>query len=399
MKATGSEAGDVSRRDFLRFGGLGVVGLKLAEQLAEAREWAGQRNCILVLMTGGPGHLDTFDPKPDAPTDIRGPFRAIQTTIPGVHFSETLPRLATRTDRFTVLRSLYHNAAPIHETGLQLIQTGRLAHQGILYPAFGSVVGATLGARSGVPPFVLLPRAVSGTGVKSYTGQTEGFLKPCHAPLELDPEVAPAGQTTDGARALRTRLAAKNEPASLRLSYGEHRFGRLCLAARQLVELGVRTVTVNLFDRLHGQVTWDCHGRGPSSPGTLNDYRDSLCPRFDQAFSALLDDLRNRGLLDNTVVIAVGEFGRTPRVNEWGGRDHWSGVWSALMAGGGIAGNRVLGASDRTGAEPLEMPVTPAEVTATVYRVLGLETSSTFLNSDEEPLPLLDAAPIEELMA
>ena len=162
----GSERDEsVSRRDFLRFGSLGVVSISVAEQVARSAEWAGRRNCLLILMNGGPSQLETWDPKPDAPAEIRGPMRSISTAVPGVQFSETMPRLAERAHRFAVLRSLYHDAAPIHETGLQLIQTGRLAEGQVRHPHCGSVLGRFLGSRAGTDPHVLLPGPVQNTGV------------------------------------------------------------------------------------------------------------------------------------------------------------------------------------------------------------------------------------------
>ena len=376
----------VTRRDFLRVGGLGVVGLSVAEQavLASARGRTAQRSCILLLMTGGASQLDTFDPKPTAPAEVRGPSRAISTSIPGVHFSESLPQLARRANRFAVLRSLHHNAAPIHETGLQLLQTGRLAQNGVRYPAFGSVIARAFGPRNGLPPYVVLPEPLTNTGVNVYRGQEAGLLGP-----EFDPS----------ARELLASFTPAEEPEPIRRAYGETRFGRLCLRARQLVEAGVRCVTVNLFDSLAGQPTWDCHARGPSSPGTLYDYRDTLGPQFDRACSALLDDLHDRGLLSDTLVVAAGEFGRTPRINEFGGRDHWTGVWSALVAGAGVRGGQVIGASDREAAAPVERPIAVPELTATIYHALGLEPDVPLTSQNGDETAIVDAGPIRELFA
>jgi hypothetical protein len=190
--------------------------------------------------------------------------------------------------------------------------------------------------------------------------------------------------------------AGFDEPEPVRRAYGETRFGRLCLAARQMIECGVRAVTINLFDSLAGQLTWDCHGRQPLAPGSLYDYRDFLCPQFDRAVATLLDDLEERGLLDDTLVVACGEFGRTPRINHAGGRDHWPHVWSGLVAGGGVAGGQVLGASDRYGTEPADRPVHLAEITATMYRSLGFDAGTT-LPIEGEELPLAEHSSIDEL--
>ncbi|MGH7200501.1 MAG: DUF1501 domain-containing protein, partial [Planctomycetaceae bacterium] len=187
------------------------------------------------------------------------------------------------------------------------------------------------------------------------------------------------------------------EKPAVRQAYGETRFGRLLLAARQLVESGVRCVVVNLFDRLGDQVTWDCHAAGPWSPGTVYDYRDTLGPQFDRATAALLDDLAARGLLDETLVVATGEFGRTPRLNDRGGRDHWPGVWSALVAGAGVRGGQIIGESDAHGSGPSERPIAPPELVATIYHALGLSPETTWTAADGREFPLVEAAPIAEL--
>ena len=391
----------VSRRDFLRAGSLSVVGLSVAERtaLSEAKDSADRRSCILLLMTGGASQFETFDPKPDAPLGIRGPLRAIPTAVSGIWLSESLLRLAERADSFAILRSLCHDAAPIHETGQQLLQTGRLVRADLRHPSFGSVVASRLGPRGKVPPYVVLPRLVAGTGVSAYRGQQAGFLGAEFDPLTLADGGEPVPASPDGENELLARISIDDEPEPVRRAYGDTRFGKLCLKARQLVECGVRVVTVNLFDSLVGQVTWDCHGRSPSAPSTLYDYRDELCPKFDSALSALLDDLKQRGMLDDTLVIATGEFGRTPQVNQNGGRDHWPGVWSALVAGGGVRGGQVIGASDSQGAAPAERPIAPAELVATVYRTFGLDLDAKLTLDDQREMVLVDAKPIEELFA
>ncbi len=397
--------GSVSRREFLRVGvgGLSVVGLTVGEQKAQARTRAKRsdhRSCIFIMMTGGPSQLETFDPKPDSVAENRGPLKAIATSVPGTFISEALPRLAERADKFTLVRSLYHTAAPIHETGQQLLLTGHLAQKSVRYPCFGSVAARTFGPRNGVAPFVVLPRSLSETGVAAYHGQEAGFLGSDFDPivaethLQLSEPVEDADDVTD------TGMLLFAESQSVRQSYGETRFGRMLLLARQLVECGVRVVTVNLFDSLSEQVTWDCHARAPWAPTTLYDYRDVLCPQFDRALAALLDDLEARSLLDDTLVVAAGEMGRTPYLNECGGRDHWIDVSSALIAGGGVPGGTVIGQSDQTASMPVERPVHFAELTATVYRHLGLDLEMTLPigDSDQTQIRLVDHGPIEELL-
>ncbi len=383
----------VSRRDFLRVGSLSVVGLSVAEQAAIARniDATTRRSCIFILMTGGPSQLETFDPKPEAPAEIRGPLRTISTALPGVAFSEGLPQLARRADRLSVLRSLSHDASPIHETGLQLLQTGRLASAGVRFPSFGAVVSRALGPRHEVPANIVAPSLLGNTGVGIYQGQGGGFWGDRFDPVTAD--------ATDPRRSdpLSLGLAVEDETESTRRAYGHTRFGQLLLRSRQLVEQGARCVTVNLFDTLAGQITWDCHADASGAPATLYHYRDTLCPQFDRALSGLLDDLNKRGLLDDTLVVALGEFGRTPRLNAAGGRDHWPAVWSGLVAGGGTRGGQVVGSSDATASEPTDRPIHPGEVTATIYRSLGLDPQTTIVADDGAEFPLGEHGPIDEL--
>lgn len=374
-----STVGDsVSRRDFLRAGSLSVVGLSLAEQTAAgANAAAGRRRAIFILMSGGPSQLETFDPKPDAPAAIRGPLRAIATAVPGLHLSESLPLLAQRAQRFALVRTLTHDAAPIHETGQQLLQCGRLVQSGVRFPHFGAVVAREWGDVGAQPANVVLPRVLRDTGVHRECGQSAGVW-----PAEFNPVELSSGP--------------HEEPEPIRRAYGESQFGKLLLHARQLVERGTRCVTVNLFDALHQQTTWDCHADPHCAPGTVYDYRDTLCPQFDRALAALLDDLAQRGLLDDTLVVATGEFGRTPHLNERGGRDHWTGCWSALLAGGGIGGG-ALGRSDASASAPLDRPVSPPELTATLLAWFGIDGRELPIAIGNRPAPLVPAAPLSEL--
>jgi uncharacterized protein (DUF1501 family) len=367
----------LTRRDFLRAGALsaGAVGLSLADlgQLQAAPNSRKDVNCILLFLVGGPSHLDTWDLKPNAPSEVRGPFRPIQTNVPGVHIGEHFPLMAKMADRYAIVRSVHHREAPIHETGQQLMQTGRLSRGGVEYPHYGAVLSRLRGATP-----LVMPSPIGNTGVSISHGQGAGYLGEEHEPAII------AGDPTD-------------EPDLLRERYGRNTFGRSCLRARRLAELGVRLVTVNMFDTVFDTLSWDCHADGGSLATTLDDYRDTLCPMFDQAYTALLDDLAQRGMLDTTLVLAMGEFGRTPHLNPRGGRDHWPGCWSVLFAGGGIRGGQVVGSSDATGAEPKDRPVTPAEVAATVYHALGLDPAACLPGPDGRPLPLADARPVAEL--
>jgi Protein of unknown function (DUF1501) len=394
MSTTGFKFEGPTRRDFLKAGSLGALGLGLSGRVAESAGLPTDGAVILLMMVGGPSQLDTIDPKPDAPSEIRGPFRAIETAVPGVRVVEHLSGIARRMDRLTLIRSLHHDAAPIHETGLQLLGTGHLCRAGDDHPHFGSVAAQSLGSSGGLPPFVVLPRAIGETGVSIPNGQGAGPIGRSFGPFALGDDPASTGYdfktaldrarrfldeapelSSAGAPSRSSHLAfdLDAERPSTREAYGRSTFGQSCLLARRLVESGVRVVVVNMFETVFGTPSWDAHGSGPFS--TLDDYAGRLLPEFDRAFSSLVDDLDARGLLASTLVVAAGEFGRTPRLNASGGRDHWPGVFSALLAGGGTKGGRTIGASDRLGAEPVDRPVTLPELVATMAQTLGLDSS------------------------
>jgi hypothetical protein len=277
---------------------------------------------------------------------------------------------------------MWHDAAPIHETGQQLVQTGRLTSGGVEHPSCGSVLAKLVGPQAGPAPYVVLPRLMQDTGVHASHGQGPGWLGPDFAPAAEGSPTVPA----DAVQPL--------SPAEL-LRYGDTEFGRACCQARRLVEMGVRFVTVNMYDSLVGSITWDCHANGRWSPTNLYHYQEQVCPAFDRACAALLDELLERGLLERTLVVATGEFGRSPRINDFGGRDHWPSVWSALVAGCGVQGGRVIGASDARGSEPVDRPIEPAELVATIYDSLGIDPAQTL----ESGRPLADRAPLAELFA
>ncbi len=392
----------LSRREFLRTSGLGVAGLALADASQAATRPADDRAVILLMLVGGPSQLETFDPKPDAPAEIRGPFGSIATAVPGVRVGEHLPGLARRMDKLTLIRSLHHTAAPIHETGHQLLQTGRLCRSDREWPHLGAVVSRRLGPRGDMPPFVVLPTPIGNTGVGVSHGQGAGFLGDEHAPFIVGSDPAAPGFDP---RRLGSRAGVApdafdlaSERAPRREAYGRTTFGQSCLLARRLVEAGSRFVVVNMAETVFGQPTWDVHGRLPFS--TFDDYRATVLPTFDRALSALIDDLEHRGRLDSTLVVATGEFGRTPKLNPSGGRDHWPAVWSAVLAGGGLAGGQVVGASDRHASMPADQAVTPAELAATIYRALGLDPASSLPIPGLEPIALIDEArPIAGLLA
>jgi hypothetical protein len=389
------------RRDFLRAGALGAMPMALGAAPSSGA------SCILVMMVGGPSQLDTFDPKPDAPSEIRGPFRPIRTNVSGMRISEIFPRLARHADKFSLIRSLHHSGPAVHDAGHHLMQTGRPFSNEIEQPSYGSVVSHLLGGRNGMPAHVLLPKPVGATGGNMPHGDGPAYLGQAHAPFLLNGEpgalperayLASLGRAglaaaLDNAR-LREAFDLRREPASVRDRYGRNRFGQSCLLARRLVEAGVRFVTVNQFETVFDEVTWDSHGAAPFS--SMAHYRDVVGPMFDTAYSALLEDLALRGLLSSTIVAGLGEFGRTPRINAAGGRDHWTHCYSALLGGGPLRNGLVVGASDRTASEPKDRPVTPAELAATLYKGMGIPLSAEL----RPGLPVVDpsAAPIAELL-
>jgi len=345
------------RHDFLRLGALPLLGA-VDTKAAEA-------NCILLMMVGGPSQVDTFDMKPDAPSDVRGPFRPIRTNVPGIEISEIFPRIARLADKFSLIRSMYHTGPAVHDAGHHLMQTGRLTSYDVAHPSFGCVVSHRQGARH-----AMLPGPIGATGGNMPHGDGPGFLGERFAPSVIDCEQAPA-------------------------RYGENRFGRSCFQALRLVESGVRFVTVNMFETVFDELTWDIHGAKPFTP--ISAYRDVVGPMFDMAYSSLLEDLSRRGLLSNTMVIAMGEFGRTPRINATGGRDHWTQCYTVLAGGGPLKGGIVVGSSDAIGGEPKDRPVHPGELAATIYKVMGIP-----LGTELRPgLAVVDPGvePISELFA
>jgi hypothetical protein len=438
-----------TRRDFLHAGALAPLGLTLPKYLS-ARAAGGQDgevNCILLMLVGAPSQIDTFDPKPNSPAEVRGPFNPIPTAVPGTQLSEILPKTAKLAGKFSLIRSMYHTATAVHDTGYQLMQSGRLFSGGVEHPNMGCVLGYLKGGRGELPAHVMVPKPIGRTGGNLPHGESAGYLGKRYDPLILNadpsapnfkvPDLLPPDYITGvraerrqrlrdavdgGAAAFESHPAAKQmddtfqlayklmsspkareafdlqkEPAKLRDRYGRTRFGQSCLMARRLVEAGVRFVTVNMFETVFDELTWDIHGSKPFTD--INEMAKVIAPNFDQGYSALLDDLSDRGLLSNTIVMATGEFGRTPKINPAGGRDHHPGVWSMLIGGGPIQGGRVIGESDELGYAPKTRPVTPAEVAATVYRGLGLDPHKELPGPQNRPLPLVDYSvkPINEL--
>jgi hypothetical protein len=440
----------LTRRDFLHAGALVPLGLTLPGWLAhKARGEVKDRdiNCIMLFLVGGPSHIDTWDPKPLAPAEIRGPFKPAATKVPGMQITEIFPRMAQHTDKLSLIRSVYHTATAVHDTGHQMMQTGRLFSGGIEHPHMGCVLGYLKGQRGEVPAHVLLPRPIGRTGGNLPHGHTAGYLGKQYDPFILNadpadpkfkvPDLLPPEYISalraerrqklraavDGAvaafeknaqakqlddnfqlayrlmssQAAREAFALDKEPDAMRDRYGRTRFGQSCLMARRLIERGVRFVTVNMFETVFDEITWDIHGSRPFTD--ISEMARLVVPNFDQAFATLLEDLRDRGLSETTMVIALGEFGRTPKINPAGGRDHHPGVWTIMMGGGPIKGGRVVGESDELGYIPKTRPVTPAEVAATIYQGLGLDPHRDLPGPQNRPLPLADynVQPIKEL--
>ena len=439
----------VTRRDFLHAGALPLIGLTLPGFMARMNAGEPDRdvNCIMLFLVGGPSQIDTFDPKPDAPEEVRGPFKPIATAVTGMKISEIFPKTAKHADKFSLVRSVYHTATAVHDTGYQMMQTGRLFTGGIEHPHAGCVLTYLKGSRGDVPGHVLLPRPIGRTGGNLPHGHTAGYLGRQHDPfiLNADPadknftvpdllppeylstiraerrqrmrdavdgavasfEKQPAAKQMDDNFHLAYRLmsspkareafALHKEPDAVRDRYGRTRFGQSCLLARRLIERGVRFVTVNMFETVFDEITWDIHGSRPFTD--ITEMSRLVAPNFDQAYSALLDDLKERGLLDTTIVSALGEFGRTPKINPAGGRDHHPGVWTILLGGGPIKGGRIVGESDELGYVPKTRPVTPGEVVATLYKGLGLDPHKELPGPQGRPLPLVEysAQPIKEL--
>ncbi|MBM3996629.1 MAG: DUF1501 domain-containing protein [Planctomycetes bacterium] len=443
----------MNRRAFLQAGLFAPIGLGLADALflqsqakaSPARSGAAKA-CILLYMTGGPAQHETFDPKPNAPDGIRGEYRPIATSVPGIQICELLPRLAQRAHQYSILRSTFHGS-DTHGVGVHYNLTGLLhapRRQGEPQtdrrdpPCMGSVVRQLRGDRNGLPAAVQLPRPVGDQNNAMWGGQHAGFLGPRYDPLFLFDETwrpgdpmpgftAPAGvdpqrqtgrsnllQSMQDQRpsdstierdyerfqqlafdVLRSGQAWRafsldDEPRQMLDRYGDNRFGRSCLVARRLIEAGVAFVTVPWVYRQSEQ-NFDTHSQN------FRKMKDFLLPPVDQAFSALLDDLSARGMLDETVIAWTGEFGRTPRINGSAGRDHWGRVYSTVLAGGGIRGGRVIGRSDPQGGVPADTPVHTSNFVATIYHALGFTGDTRVTDPIGRPHYVVQGTPVREL--
>ena len=436
----------ISRRRLLEVGGLSVAGLSLSSLLrAEAASPAGSaikaKSCIIVFLNGGPSHLDMWDMKPDGPAETRGEFKPISTPVAGIQLSEHLPRLAKLAPEFALIRSAHHAVSNAHALAVYLALTGDDRGDGNTivgftqsdFPAIGSVVSRVYPPRRAMVPYASLPyRTKEGAGGPPQPGFYGGWMGQQYDPLFIlkDPNAADfaipevtlpgdftprrvelrqnllraVNQELDSAyrensftaldafqrRALdlisspETRRAfdlALETPKS-REGYGRNIYGQSVLLARRLVEAGCRVVTMSWAP--DANATWDTHG------GNFARLKGELLPQLDACLSSLISDLKERGLLDETLVVCMGEFGRTPKINGNAGRDHWPGCYSLLLAGGGVQGGRVVGKSDDQGAAPTENPVTPQDIIATIYGLLGISPETEFVDRTDRPLKILN---------
>jgi hypothetical protein len=376
--------------------------------------------------------------KPNAPSEIRGPFKPIRTRSPDIEISELFPRHAEVADKFSLVRSCYHNGAAVHDAGWQVMQTGRIFSGGVNTPHVGAAVSYLRGRKSDLPPFVVLPETMGRGGGNLPNGQAGGFLGKAHDPFSLQadpsqpdfkvpdllppPEIGKARlerrrhmrqivesavksfEASEDAQLLETNFQAafrlmtsqqardafdlSKEPQTVRERYGMHRFGQCCLLARRLIEAGVRFVTINTFLTVFDEITWDIHGTKPFT--SIEGMKNIVAPMYDQAYGALIGDLAERGMLDDTLVCNLAEFGRTPKVNPAGGRDHWPQCFTVYFAGGGVQGGRVVGASDPIGAVPDDRPVQPGDVVATIFHSLGFNLEQHLPGPAGRPFPLVD---------
>jgi Protein of unknown function (DUF1501) len=439
----------LNRRGFVKAGVLGASGLGLSELLrSEARSETTsgtkrQPSVIILWMRGGPSHIDMWDPKPDAPAEYRGEFGVKPTNVPGIILSDMLPMCGRIMDRWSIVRSLFHGDAG-HSSGDQICFTGYPSGptpDENVYPSCGSIVQKQLGPHSPhLPAYVMIPRMVPGTG-PAYLGVSckpfETQADPANpGPFKVPNFNIPEGVSLDRvgdrrqlldsfdtlrrdvdrsgqmegldrfqqrawdiltSKAARSAFDLDGEPSRVRERYGfepafdpkaSNRCGapawsQRILLARRLVEAGVRLVTVDLR-------WWDTHVKG------FESLKLGFLPRFDRAYSALIEDLHARGLLESTLVIAWGEFGRTPKVNNDAGRDHYPNVFSAALAGGPVKGGRVVGESDAKGAYPKANPKTPQDVLMTMYRHLGVDTEAQYLNGAGRPITVISSGNIIE---
>lgn len=381
---------------------------------------ARAKSVLLVFLGGGLSHHDSFDLKPESPADVRGPYESIDTVVSGLRIGELLPRMSRVMDRLTLVRSGAHNNDH-HETATNWVLSGRFGTPFGDFPALGAVAAHELGFHGKLPPYVAVPRNPSFTwelGRSAFLGgRYESFkagdpsqagyrvrdlaaaepldatrLGRRRAMLDTVDRLARQVEGNDQLQAYdqfqrraaemvlsteaREGFAMEQEADTLRDRYGRHTFGQSCLLARRLIERGTRFVTVNYGG-------WDHHSK-------IFPSLDKKLPEFDQGFSALIEDMDQRGLLNDHLVVVMGEFGRTPKINKDAGRDHWGPAASLLFAGAGVARGRVIGATDRDGAQVVDSPIRPADVASTILQSLGIDPAKHLVTPDGRPIAILD---------
>jgi hypothetical protein len=423
-----------TRRDFLHLGVLSCLGFSVADVLrlgaptaagaAPSRKPPAATSCILIWLDGGPSHLETFDLKPDAPAEVRGEFRPIGTSVDGVRICEHLPRTARLMHEVALVRSLTHELGN-HDTGSHYLLTGHAPTPALEYPSLGSVVTRAGGLRGAVPPYVAVPSAVRSAGPGYLPGAFAPFAvggDPARGDYRVRDLDAPEGVSFDRAERRRAMLKTLDdfsrhvergpatagrdayyeqayrhmtspqakgafdlaaERGAVRDHYGRGRLGASCLMARRLVEAGARFVTV-VDDG------WDMHSQIFKAMPDARFPGSGKLPALDRAYSALLGDLRQRGLLDATLVVLMGEFGRTPKLNSNAGRDHWPRAGSVCLAGGGVRGGQVIGATDAYGEGPIDVPVRPEDLAHSILRLLGVDPAGELVTPGGRPLKILD---------
>jgi hypothetical protein len=427
----------ISRRSFLKVGSLAIGGLTLPGLLGlraadKASSGLPRKSVILIWQAGGPSHLDMYDLKPNAPAEVRGEFKPIATKVPGIQIGEHLPHQARIMDKLAILRSAYHTNAG-HGMGAQWMLTGyqpTIEVNDNIYPACGSVVAKMRGANEpGLPAYVNLPRNLN-LGKAAYLGASYNPFAPDNDPnspgfqvrnlklpgrinadrlgrrrellrdldqirRDIDTRGDITGLDTFYRDALEMVTDSKaqrafdiqREPDKLRETYGRHDLGQCCLLARRLVEAGVTYVTIQAGGG------WDTHG------DNFKQLKTQLLPKYDQAVAALVSDLYDRGLQNDVLVMAMGEFGRTPRINGGAGRDHWPGAMSILYAGGGLKMGQAIGTTNALAEHPTSKPATPGCVLSTMYHVLGIDHHHVFYEQAQRPLPILnEGEPIKDLI-
>jgi hypothetical protein len=429
---------DLTRRRLLQAGAASALGLLPRPTLANPVT-KPIRSCILIFYYGGPSHLDTFDPKPNAPAEVRGEYRTIPTAVPGVRVCEHLPRTAKLMDRLAVVRSMHHPMRN-HNSAAAEVFTGRTPEGGdqeLLtddprgMPNLGSAVSFALGSRANVLPYVALPYTLYN--VVQLPGQTPGLLGGAFDRFQVERDPSSTDfrvDSLDSQTDLRDRAALLNrldvdrlpgaavragayrdralklatspeiakffdiskEPDRVRDHYGRHRLGQSMLLARRLVEGGVNFVSVYDGQRNGQDANWDSHEK-------LFPRHGQLIPPTDQAFSALVEDLESRGLLESTLVIGTAEFGRTPKINKSAGRDHWPDCYSVVLAGGGVTGGASCGSSDKIGAYPAIDPVSPADLAATIFWRFGIDPETEVKDQTARPYKLANGEPITKLFS